>query len=170
MAPAASFASLPSCLSFFYPYHRGSNYFLYLFFLPASLSLSLLSLFFLLLSRGSLHLSGSRKGEIEGTIRELLPDSSFFFFFFFSRTILSSVILTSGFNSFCPKAGYRVCLSRAVTWSDLLFQNIPLELHLITRSVFLLVFLSPPLFAFTRCFEFGYYFNKIENFEFRQRR
>lgn len=167
MAPAASFASLPSCLSFFYPYHRGSNYFLYLFFLPASLSLFLSSLFFLLLSRGSLHLSGSRKGEKEGTIRELLPDSSFFFFFFPLELFF---LLTSGFNSFCPKAGYRVWLSRAVTWSDLLFQNIPLELHLITRSVFLLVFLSPPLFAFTRCFEFGYYFNKIENFEFRQRR
>lgn len=169
MAPAASFASLPSCLSFFI-LTIGEVIISCIFFSFPLLSLFLSSLFFLLLSRGSLHLSGSRKGEIEGTIRELLPDSSFFFFFFFSRTILSSVTLTSGFNSFCPKAGYRVCLSRAVTWSDLLFQNIPLELHLITRSVFLLVFLSPPLFAFTRCFEFGYYFNKIENFEFRQRR
>lgn len=169
MAPAASFASLPSCLSFFYPYHRGSNYFLYLFFLPASLSLSLLSL-----SSPSFSWLPSSFGIAERRDRGydwwIVARFFLLFLLFFSRTILSSVILTSGFNSFCPKAGYRVCLSRAVTWSDLLFQNIPLELHLITRSIFLLVFLSPPLFAFTRCFEFGYYFNKIENFEFRQRR
>lgn len=169
MAPAASFASLPSCLSFFYPYHRGSNYFLYLFFLPASLSLSLLSLFppsFSWLPSSF----GIAERRDRGYDSWIVARFFLLFLLFFSQTILSSVTLTSGFNSFCPKAGYGVCLSRAVTWSDLLFQNIPLELHLMIRSVFLLVFLSPPLFAFTRCFEFGYYFNKIENFEFRQRR
>lgn len=108
MAPAASFASLPSCLSFFYPYHRGSNYFLYLFFLPASLSLFLSSLFFLLLSRGSLHLSGSRKGEIEGTIRELLPDSSFFFFFFSLELFFLLLFLRLDLTRFArkPVTGY----------------------------------------------------------------
>lgn len=82
MAPAASFASLPPLAFLFFILTIGEVIISCIFFSFPLLSLFLSSLFFLLLSRGSLHLSGSRKGEIEGTIRELLPDSSFFFFFF----------------------------------------------------------------------------------------
>ena len=154
MAPAASLTSLSfsSCLSFFFLLsHRGSNYFLYPFFLPVD------SLF-VSLSWSPLYLSRDRGYDSWIVARSFLPSSSSFSlskdsFLLFLRLDLSLVLPESR-------------LQGNATRSNLLFQSIPLE-YSITRSVFLSPFC---LYTLKFWILFRQDSQKIENFKFQRRR
>lgn len=116
MAPAASLTSLSfsSCLSFFFlssPIGEVIiSYILFSFPLILSLSLSRRALPFIF-------------REIEGTIRELLPDPSFLLLLSLSLEKFLLVIFTSGFKSrFArkPVTGQRlgrICYFRVFRWN-----------------------------------------------------
>lgn len=115
MAPAASLTSLSfsSCLSFFFLSSPIGEVIIscILFSFPLILSLSL--------SRGAPFIFR----EIEGTIRELLPDPSFLLLLSLSLEKFLLVIFTSGFKSrFArkPVTGQRlgrICYFRVFRWN-----------------------------------------------------